>query len=154
MYDFSGTLLQTQYLVFLKDINNVDNDKKREIIQISSKLIYLSDKYKLLDIFLKEIVIKIESDLLNEIFIYIFENYEISNCFNLIAILIKKNKFWKLYFFMLKKSIAKFETLLNQNIIDENITIFLEKDYFNLLLLDNLYKKKYFESYNSSNYTI
>ena len=146
--------LQKKYFKLLKDINNMDNDKKEEIVQISSKLIYLSDEYRLLENFLDEISIIIESDLLNEIFIHTLENYEISNWFILITISIKKNKFWKLYNFMLKKSIEKFETLLNQNIIDEKITIFFEKDYFNLLLLDNLYKKKYFELYNSSSYAI
>ena len=120
--------LQKKYIEFLKDNKNMDNDNIGKIVQISSKLIYFSDKYKLTNFFLDTISIKIDNELLNEIFIATLDNYEISNYYDLVVILIKNNKFGKIYNYMLDKFYEKFEKLLNQSIIDEKNKMIFEND--------------------------
>ena len=127
------------------------NNNER-IVFITSKLIYFSNKYNLLDDFLENISKRIECKILNEIFIETLKKYEIPDYCILIDILIKNNKFGKIYNFILENNFPKFENLLNQRIIDNNL--FFENNNFNYLLLDNLYKEKFFEEYKSSYYAI
>ena len=145
------------YIHFLDSIKNEKNDNKIEFVQISSKLIYLYFKFEIKNDFLISIIDKIESELLNDIFISTLDNYEISdfNFKNLITVTIQKEKFEKLYNVILKnnKFSTKFENVLKEFVINDDIEQLLDKNNINYLLLSNLYKLNFLKSNPQSPYT-
>ena len=145
------------YILFLDSIKNEKNDNKIEFVQISSKLIYLYFKFEIKNDFLISIIDKIESELLNDIFISTLDNYEISdfNFKNLITVTIQKEKFEKLYNVILKnnKFSTKFENVLKEFVINDDIEQLLDKNNINYLLLSNLYKLNFLKSNPQSPYT-
>ena len=139
----------------LEFLDNINDDKINEIIEIMIKLIYLSDKYIIMNNLLNTIIRKLEMKVLNDIIIETLTNYEISNdnFENIITILIKNNKFGKIHELLRPKFISKFEKLINQHIIN-HYQLFDEKENFNFLLLYNLNKNDFFKFFPSSHYVI
>ena len=95
------TTLLKKYLLILDNI--IKNDRKEELILITSKLIYFNYKYQIKNEFIITITEKIESDLLNDILISTFDNFEIDeqDFNNIISTLIEKGKFEKIYYNLL-----------------------------------------------------
>ena len=95
------TTLLKKYLLILDNI--IKNDRKEELILITSKLIYFNYKYQIKNEFIITITEKIESDLLNDILISTFDNFKIDeqDFNNIISTLIEKGKFEKIYYNLL-----------------------------------------------------
>ena len=152
-------LLLKKYLSILNELNEAQNiykDNKVEFIHATSKLIYLKFKYEIKAEFFTSITEKIETELLNDIFISTLNNYELTelNFNNIITLLIEKGKFGNIYDDLInnKEHFSKFEKLINNYIINDDIQQFFEKSNFNYLLLDILYKRNFFKSFNKSDY--
>ena len=151
---FTLNKLLEKYLLIVDNI--IKNDQKEEIIQITSKLIYLKYKYQIKNEFVISLTSKIETDLLNDILISTFDNFDLQehDLNEIIKVLIQRGKFGKIYNDLLinNKFFSKFENLLNNNIIKDDIEQFIDKNNFNNLLLINLYEKKFFKLYKDSSY--
>ena len=152
-------LLLIKYLSILNELNEAQNiykDNKVEFIHATSKLIYLKFKYEIKVEFFTSITEKIETELLNDIFISTLNNYELTelNFNNIITLLIEKGKFGNIYDDLInnKEHFSKFEKLINNCIINDDIQQFFEKSNFNYLLLDILYKRNFLKSYQKSYY--
>ena len=141
-------IISNKYLTLLNEIKNGEIENENEFAEITSKLIYLNYKYgiKKEPLFSDKIGIK----LLNTIYIIFLDKYAITDLFfaKLIIGLITKGKFGIIYNKLVEeKYLSKFEKLLLKSMIDFNT--FFEKNNFKVLLIDNLYKNKFFESFET-----
>lgn len=143
--------IQIKFIEFIANLKINSNDKNKKIIQIASKLIYISDKNCLMKGFLEEISQKFNLEILNKILIISLLDYKLTEITinNIILSSIKNSNFefcellekTDFYNYFLKK--------LELFIIRDN-ELFLEEDSFNLKLLYNLYIRKFFQkNYNS-----
>ena len=148
-------ILLEKYLLILED--NKYNVKQEDFIRITNKLIYLKNKYQINTPFLNVLIKKINSELLTDLLKSIFENCEISSdldFYSLITILIQNGLFGQFYKYFLKNQFfPQFEKEINSCIISNDIEEILDKNNFNYILMNNLYKNNFFKIYKESFYS-
>ena len=97
----------------------------------------------------------LDIEYLNEIYIYTFQNFNISNdvLINIFNYLLnaKYVEQFVVFLFSKKDLFKKLEVRFEEYLID-NSDLFMEENSSNYLLLEQLYKQNYFKS-NNSNYT-
>ena len=152
--NFSSIILELNKKII--EILTKNNEISKENVDILSKIIYLSDKFKIAENLLINLCEVMNSQDLKETLKNTFKNYKINNflfCNNLIKILINKKQMDFIPYLIYNKQIDKIIYIFDSYLIQYE-DILSEEDSINYLLLKTLKENNFFNLYYSTLFSI